>query len=111
MREGTCDGLQLVDSKSFDALWRASGSVRRTRQKLIFSDISDSSAAQLKTMRRIGAASAGRAPRQLIAIRIDAGVLNQFRKEARRRRVGYQTRINESLGPSLRLMSRLSQAE
>ena len=28
---------------------------------------------------------------------MDAGVLEQFRKEARRRRVGYQTLINEVL--------------
>jgi amidase len=34
---------------------------------------------------------------QLISIRVDAGVLEQFRKEARRRRVGYQTLINEVL--------------
>ena len=34
---------------------------------------------------------------QLIAIRVDPGVLDEFRKEARRRRVGYQTLINEVL--------------
>jgi len=33
----------------------------------------------------------------LIAIRVDARVLESFRKEARRRRVGYQTLINEVL--------------
>ena len=48
-------------------------------------------------MRRVGRPPLGDAPRQLIAIRVDPGVLEQFRKEARRRRVGYQTLINEVL--------------
>jgi len=48
-------------------------------------------------MRRVGRPLLGDEPRQLIAIRVDAGVLDQFRKEARRRRVGYQTLINEVL--------------
>jgi uncharacterized protein (DUF4415 family) len=40
--------------------------------------------------------------RQLIAIRVDPGVLESFRKEARRRRVGYQTLINEVLAEHIR---------
>ena len=48
-------------------------------------------------MRRVGRPPLGDEPRQLIAIRVDSGVLDQFRKEARRRRVGYQTLINEVL--------------
>ena len=48
-------------------------------------------------MRRVGRPPLGDEPRQLIAIRVDAGVLEQFRKEARRRRIGYQTLINEVL--------------
>jgi uncharacterized protein (DUF4415 family) len=38
----------------------------------------------------------------LIAIRVDLGVLDQFRKEARRRRIGYQTLINEVLARYVR---------
>jgi uncharacterized protein (DUF4415 family) len=76
---------------------RAAASVRRTRRPIDFSDIPDSSTAQLKAMRRVGRPPLGDEPRQLIAIRVDAGVLDQFRKEARRRRVGYQTLINEVL--------------
>ena len=76
---------------------RAAANVRRTRRKIDFSDIADSSAAQLKAMRRVGRPPLGDVPRQLIAIRLDPGVLDQFRKEARRRRVGYQTLINEVL--------------
>ena len=52
---------------------------------------------ELKTMRRVGRPPLGDQARQLIAIRVDTGVLEQFRKEARRRRVGYQTLINEAL--------------
>ena len=76
---------------------RAAASVRRTRRHIDFSDIRDSSAEQLKAVRRVGRPPLGDEPRQLIAIRVDAGVLDQFRKEARRRRVGYQTLINEVL--------------
>ena len=76
---------------------RAGASASRTRRKIDFSDIPDSSTAQLKSMRRVGRPPLGDEPRQLIAIRVDAGVLEQFRKEARRRGVGYQTLINEVL--------------
>ena len=48
-------------------------------------------------MRRVGRPPLGDEPRQLIAIRVDARVLDRFRQEARRRRVGYQTLINEVL--------------
>ena len=41
-------------------------------------------------------------PRQLIAIRVDPAVLDGFRREARRRRVGYQTLINEVLARHVR---------
>ena len=75
---------------------------RRTTRKIDFSDIPDASTAQLSSMRRVGRPPLGDAPRRLIAIRVDAGVLQQFRKEARRRRVGYQTLINEVLAKHAR---------
>ena len=81
---------------------RAAVSVRRTRRQIDFATIPDSSAEQLKAMRRVGRPPLGDEPRQLIAIRLDAGVLDQFRKEARRRRVGYQTLINEVLARHVR---------
>jgi uncharacterized protein (DUF4415 family) len=81
---------------------RAAASVRRTQRKIDFTDIPDSSGAQLKAMRRVGRPPLGDEPRQLIAIRLDARVLDQFRKEARRRRVGYQTLINEVLARHVR---------
>ena len=71
--------------------------MRKRSESLDFSDIPDSSAKQLKAMRRVGRPPLGDEPRQLIAIRVDPGVLDQFHKEARRRRVGYQTLINEVL--------------
>jgi uncharacterized protein (DUF4415 family) len=48
-------------------------------------------------MRRVGRPPLGGAARRLIAIRLDPDVLNRFRKEAKRRKVGYQTLINEAL--------------
>ena len=81
---------------------RVAGSMRRTARKIDFSDIPDSSPAQLKAMRGVGRPPLGDEPRQLIAIRVDPSVLDQFRKEARRRRVGYQTLINEVLAQYVR---------
>jgi uncharacterized protein (DUF4415 family) len=48
-------------------------------------------------MKRVGRPPLGNEARQLIAIRLDSGVLDAFRKEADRRKVGYQTLINEVL--------------
>ena len=76
---------------------RAAASVRRTRRKVDYSDIPESSPEQLKAMRRVGRPPLGDEPRRLIAIRVDPRVLESFRKEARRRRVGYQTLINAVL--------------
>ena len=76
---------------------RADASARRTARPLDFSDIPDSSPAQLRAMRRVGRPPLGKHVRQLIAIRVDPGVLAAFRKQARLRRVGYQTLINEVL--------------
>ena len=76
---------------------RVAASARRTRRTIDFSDIPESSPEQLRAMRRVGRPPLGDRARQLIAIRVDPGVLDEFRKEARRRRVGYQTLINEVL--------------
>ena len=81
---------------------RAAAGVRRTRRRIDFSDIPDSSPEQLAVMRRVGRPPIGKEPRQLIAIRVDPSVLESFRKEARRRRVGYQTFINEVLAEHTR---------
>ena len=81
---------------------RAAASGRRTTRKIDYSEIPNSSPEQLRSMRRVGRPRLGDEPRHLIAIRVDPGVLEQFRKEARRRRVGYQTLINEVLAQHVR---------
>lgn len=81
---------------------RADANARRTRGQIDFSDIPESSPEQLKSMRRVGRPPLGDRSRQLIAIRVDVHVLDGFRKEARRRRVGYQTLINEVLAQHVR---------
>ncbi len=48
-------------------------------------------------MRRVGRPPLGGSARRLIAIRLDPDVLRSFRREARRRKVGYQTLINRVL--------------
>ena len=70
---------------------------RRTARKIDFSDIPEASRKQLRTMRRVGRPPLGDRARQLIAIRLDARVLAEFRKEAKRRNIGYQTLINKVL--------------
>ena len=62
-----------------------------------FSDIPELTPEQLRAMKRVGRPPLGDAARQLIAIRVDAGVLERFRKEARRRGIGYQTLMHEVL--------------
>lgn len=67
------------------------------RREIDFSDLSEASDEQLRTMRRVGRPPIGTHARQLIAIRLDPEVLNRFRTEARRRNVGYQTLIHRVL--------------
>ena len=81
---------------------RAGANARRTKRTIDFSDVPDSSPEQLRAMRRVGRRPLGKEPRQLIAIRIDSGILQRFRAEARRRGVGYQTLINEVLASHVR---------
>jgi uncharacterized protein (DUF4415 family) len=67
------------------------------RHRIDFSDIPEMSDAQLHAMRRVGRPTLGEVARQLIAIRIDPQVLENLRKEARQRDIGYQTLINNIL--------------
>jgi uncharacterized protein (DUF4415 family) len=48
-------------------------------------------------MRRVGRPPLGDAARRLIAIRVDPDVLDRFRTEAKRRKIGYQTLIHQVL--------------
>src|SRR6266542_1717840 len=76
---------------------RVAANARRTARKIDYSDIPESSSEQLKATRRVGRPPLGDEPRRLIAIRVDPSVLESFRREARRRHIGYQTLINEVL--------------
>ena len=77
----------------------AAGKGPRTRapRRIDFSDIPEASDDQLGAMRRVGRPPLGDAARRLIAIRVDPDVLERFRKEAKRRKVGYQSLINQVL--------------
>lgn len=77
---------------------RAGKKERRTGARgTDFSDIPEASPGQLRAMRRVGRPPLGEQTRQLIAIRLDPQVIDEFRKQAKRRNVGYQTLINEVL--------------
>lgn len=78
---------------------RAAKSGRRIRRRrgIDFSDIAEATPTQLRVMRRVGRPPLGAEARRLIAIRIDAQVLDAVRREARRRGLGYQSLINNLL--------------
>jgi uncharacterized protein (DUF4415 family) len=84
--------IGLVDGRA-----ARQGPRTRAARGIDFSDIPEASDEQLKAMRRVGRPPLGDVARHLIAIRIDPEVLSRFRKEAKRRKVGYQTLINEVL--------------
>ncbi len=66
-------------------------------ERIDFSDLREASGAQQRAMRRVGRPPLGQGARRLIAIRLDPDVLNRVRTEAKRRKVGYQTLINQAL--------------
>ncbi|HKW03116.1 MAG TPA: BrnA antitoxin family protein [Vicinamibacterales bacterium] len=72
------------------------------RKKIDSSDLPEASDAQLRAMRRVGRPPLGARARRLIAIRLDPEVLARFRKEAKRRNIGYQTLINKALAECVR---------
>ena len=85
---------------------RAAGSAQPTRRRwtkpIDFSDAPELTPAELAAAVRRRAARRGRPTlgpdtRQPIALRVDPRVLAAFRKEAKRRGVGYQTLIHEVL--------------
>jgi uncharacterized protein (DUF4415 family) len=77
---------------------RAGKKERRARVRRVdFSDMPEASPERRRAVRRVGRPPIGEQARQLIAIRLDPRVIDEFRKEAKRRNVGYQTLINEVL--------------
>jgi uncharacterized protein (DUF4415 family) len=69
--------------------------------KLDLSDIPESSAAELRSARRVGRPVSGNA-KQLIAIRIAPALLRQLRRIAAKQSKPYQTLIHELLEKSAR---------
>ncbi|MBM4123081.1 MAG: BrnA antitoxin family protein [Nitrospira sp.] len=72
------------------------------RRKIDYSDIPPLSDEQLASMRRVGRPPLGDEPRQLIAIRLDPTVLRWLRAVAAKRRVPYQTLINDLLASEMK---------
>jgi uncharacterized protein (DUF4415 family) len=86
---------------------RAGKKGRRTRSKKIdFSDIPELSANQLSRMRRVGRPTLGDEPRRLIAIRVDAKVLEWLRRTAEKKGLLYQSLVNQILAEEMRKASR-----
>jgi uncharacterized protein (DUF4415 family) len=79
---------------------------RPTRSKKIdFSDIPELSENQLSRMRRTGRPTLGDEPRRLIAIRVDAKVLEWLRRTAAEMGVPYQSLVNQILAEEMRKAS------
>ena len=78
------------------------GQLTTRHRRIDFSDIPEASDAQLRATRRVGRPPLGEAARRLIAIRIDPQILKEVKKEAQRRKIGYQTLINEILAKHAR---------
>ncbi len=76
---------------------------RTSKARIDFSDIPDSSPEQLRVMRRVGRPPLGERSRQLIAIRVDPEVLEQFRKETDhlRRRLRPHQAGGQAISPKL----------
>jgi uncharacterized protein (DUF4415 family) len=75
------------------------------RRKIDFSDIPELSDRQLSLMRRVGRPPLGDRPRKLIAIRLDPKVLGWVRETAAKRRLQYQSLINDILAKEMKRAS------
>jgi len=86
--------------------WRIDKKKSATKRKKIdYSDIPPLSQEQLVSMRRIGRPPLGDEPRQLIAIRLDPKVLRWLKAVAGKRRVPYQSLINDLLAREMKKVS------
>jgi predicted DNA binding CopG/RHH family protein len=70
-------------------------------REIDFSDISESTDAELRNAIRVGRPKTGQA-KQLIAFRIDPGLLSKLRKLATKRGRPYQTLLHELLESALK---------
>jgi uncharacterized protein (DUF4415 family) len=92
---------------------RAAASANRTLRRpahqppdrdIDFSDIPELTDAQLRTARRVGRPPVGGITKQMIAIRIRPDVLVALRKQAAKRKLPYQTYINDILARAAKLV-------
>src|SRR5271155_5271525 len=88
-------------ASSAHARRRAKNTKPAPDRKLNFSDIPESTGAELRRARRVGRPATGHA-KQLIAIRIAPKLLRQLRRMAAKQSKPYQTLIHELLEKSAR---------
>ena len=89
--------MNKKNSGSSARVRRVGGSVKPIPDSQIdFSDIPESTEAELRRARRVGRPASGMA-KQLIAIRLSPRLLDQLRKMAAKQRKPYQTLIHELL--------------
>ena len=72
------------------------------RRRIDFSDIPELSEKQLSVMRWVGRPPLGEHPRRLISIRLDSKVLNWVKKTAAKKRLPYQSLINDILAKEMK---------
>jgi uncharacterized protein (DUF4415 family) len=80
---------------------RAKSARRISDRKIDFSDIPESTDAELAGARRIGRPKSGQA-KQLIAFRIDPALLAKLRRLAARKKRPYQTLLHEILDSAIK---------
>jgi len=76
-----------------------------TRRKIDYSDIPELSQTQLASLSRVGRPPIGDEPRKLIAIRLDPKILEWVRKTAARKKLPYQSLINNILSREMKKAS------
>jgi uncharacterized protein (DUF4415 family) len=85
---------------------RAAKREKGTKSRRIdFSDIPELSEKQISVTRRVGRPPLGDQPRRLIAIRMDAKVLDWVRKAAMKKGMPYQSLINDILAERMKRAS------
>ena len=72
------------------------------RRRIDFSDIPELSEKQLSVMRRVGRSPLGEHLRRLISIRLDSKVLNWVKKTAAKKRLPFQSLINDILAKEMK---------
>jgi uncharacterized protein (DUF4415 family) len=72
------------------------------KRSIDYTDIPELTDKQLRSMRRVGRPTIGRAPRKAVSLRVDPDVLARLKKTATKRGVPYQSLINDILARAVR---------